>query len=110
MGQTLLDGGRQACVYRFARVLNAFRSCIPQLQTFDKINAAQNLTLVPGQTCSCFYPHPASFIDENGQFVQFEYSEMLEENDPTYVTYKAKISEEDTVMVKFCVQVRQGSA
>lgn len=56
--------------------------------------------LVRGHTHSRFYPHPASFTDENGQFVRFEYLEMLEGNDPARVTYKAKVSE-DIVVVKF---------
>jgi serine/threonine protein kinase len=91
-----------ARVYRFARVLNALRTCLLQLQTYyNEIGAAQNLSLVPDRTHPRFYPHPVSFTDENGQLVHFEYLKTLEENDPACVTYKAKISEEDIIVVKF---------
>ena len=88
-------------VYRFARVLNALRTCILELQTYhDKIGAAQNLSLVPGHTHRRFYPYPTFFIDQNDQPVHFEYLKMLE-NDPACVTYKAKTSEADIIVVKF---------
>lgn len=92
-----------ARVYRFARVLNALHTCLFELQIYyDEIGTTQNISLMPGHTLAhpCFYPYPTSFTNESGQLVHFEYLNMLE-NDAACVTYKAKISEEDVIVVKF---------
>jgi serine/threonine protein kinase len=92
-----------ARVYRFGRVLNALRICLGKLQTYyGKIGDVKDISPIsPDRTHPRFYPYPLSFTDENGRLVDFEYLKMLEENDPACVTYKAKISEEDIIVVKF---------
>jgi hypothetical protein len=91
-----------ARVYHFARVLNALRMSIKQLQDYyEWIDAASNLSFNPGHTHPRFYPYPTSYTDENGQLVHFEYLEALEKNEPTCVTYKAKSSAGEFIVVKF---------
>ena len=51
-----------------------------------------------------FYPYPTSFTDDNSQLVHFEYLELLEENASAGVTYKAKSSEEATIIVAIVVR------
>ncbi|KAF9565850.1 hypothetical protein CPC08DRAFT_141691 [Agrocybe pediades] len=94
-------------VYHFAKVLNALRECIIQLKAYyDFINSeGQPLELKSEEAHPRFFPHPTTFTNEKTQVISFQYLSAMEENEPTCVTFKAKILAGDSrsghVVVKF---------
>ncbi|TDL14986.1 hypothetical protein BD410DRAFT_733325 [Rickenella mellea] len=81
-------------IHRFARVMMALRQNLPKLRDYyGKISATNIPTFKEGFPHPRFYPYPTSFV-EHGKLTHFDYLKMLED-DPTCVTYLAKIRREE---------------
>ncbi|KAI0257032.1 hypothetical protein BJV78DRAFT_1159738 [Lactifluus subvellereus] len=83
-------------VYYNARVLIALRNCLQGLQKYyNELNLVPGSPILPNKPHPRYYPHLTSFT-KDGTTTHFKYLKSLED-DPTCITYLAKITGQDDV-------------